>query len=200
LETEGHPTLNLTFLLLFGIVATLLLLLAWALRDPGKLPESGAIANAFERSDRLHVNFLPQIRQALDTADYEFLEGKGAPVLQRRVRRERRDVALEYLSSLRQDFQGLLRMARIIAVLSPEIVVVQEFERLRLTVKFLWRYEMIRMKLRVGFLSLPQLDALGNLISGLSVRLEKAIKELGERAALAAELASPPDRRGIGLV
>ena len=192
--------MNLTFLLLFGIVATLLLLLAWALRGTGKLPESGAIANAFERSERLHVNFLPQIRQALDTADYAFLEGKGAPVLQRRVRRERRDVALAYLSSLRQDFQGLLRMARIIAVLSPEIVVVQEFERLRLTVKFLWRYEMIRMKLRVGFLSLPQLDALGNLISGLSVRLEKAIKELGERAALAAELASPPDRRGIGFV
>jgi hypothetical protein len=47
--------------------------------------------------------------------------------------------------------------------------------------------------------SLQQLDALGNLISGLSVRLEAAIKELGERAALTTELASSPDRRRVGL-
>jgi hypothetical protein len=115
------------------------------------------------------------------------------------VRRERRDVALAYLSALRLEFVELLRMARIIAGLSPEIVPLQEFERLRLTVRFTWRYEMIRMKLRLGFVSLPQLEALGHLISGLSVRLEAAIKELGERAVLAAELVSPPDRRGVGL-
>jgi len=192
--------LNLTLMLLFGIVATLLLLLAWALRGPGKLKDSGASPNDLDKSDRRHVNYLPQIRQALGSGDYEFLAGRGGQVLQRRVRRERRDVALTYLSALREDFQGLLRMARVIAVLSPEIVAVQEFERLRLTVKFLWRYEMIRMKLQVGSVSLPQLDALGSLISGLSVRLEAAIKELGERAALAVKLASPPDRRGVGLV
>jgi hypothetical protein len=192
--------LNLTLLFLFGIVATLLLLLAWALRGTEVLTKSGASSNGFEQSNRRHVNFLPQIRQALASADYEFLAGRGTHVLQRRVRRERRDVALAYLSALRQEFQGLLRMARIIAVLSPEIVAVQEFERLRLTVKFMWRYEMIRMTLRVGFAPLPPLDGLGYLISGLSVRLETAITELGERAALAAELASSSDRRGIGLV
>jgi hypothetical protein len=156
--------------------------------------------NAFERSERLHVNFLPQIRQALDSADSEFLAEKGGPVLERRVRRERRDVALGYLSALRLEFEDLLRMARIITGLSPEIVALQEFERFRLTVKFRWRYEIIRMKLRAGFVSSPQFDALANLISGLSVRLEAAIKDVGERAALAAKLASPPDRSGIRLV
>ena len=200
METEGHSKLNLTLLLLFGIVAALLLLLAWALRGPGKLTKSGASSSALEASDRPHVNFLPHIRQALDTSDYEFLAEKSTPAVQRRVRHERRDVALAYLSALQLEFEGLLRMARIIAGLSPEIVVMQEFERLRLTAKFIWRYELIRMKLRAGFAPLPQLDRLGNLISGLSVRLEIAVKELGERAALAAELASPRDRRGIGLV
>ena len=200
METEGHPKLNFTLLLLFGIVAALLLLLAWALRGPGKLTKSGTGSNALEANDRPHVNFLPHIRQALDISDYEFLAEKSTPMVQRRVRRERQDVALAYLSALRLDFQDLLRMARIIAGLSPEIVVVQEFERLRLTVKFMWRYELIRMKLRLGFAPLQQLDRLGNLISGLGVRLEIAVKELGERAALVAESASPRDRRGMGLV
>jgi hypothetical protein len=190
---------SLTLLFFFGIVAGLLLLLAWALRGPRAQTKPGAISQAFDRSGKLHVNHLPQIRQALETEDYKFLGEKGGSALQRRVQRERRDVALAYLSALRLEFEDLLRMARIIAKLSPEIVALQEFERLRLTAKFMWRYEMIRVKLRVGFVSLPQLDALGNMISGLSVRLEAAIKELGERAALAAELASPPDRRGVGL-
>lgn len=200
METEGYSKLNLTLILLVGFVIGLLLLLAWALRGPGKLAKSGAGSNALEANDRPHVNFLPHIRQALDISDYDFLAEKSTPVMQRRVRRERRDVALAYLSALRLEFEDLLRMARIIAGLSPEIVVMQEFERLRLTVKFMWRYELIRMKLRMGFAPLQQLDRLGNLISGLSVRLEMAVKELGERAVLAAESASPRDRRGMGLV
>jgi hypothetical protein len=190
---------NLSLLLFLGIVAGLLLLLAWALRGPRARKNRGAVSGAFDGSEKLHVNHLPQIRQALDTADYKFLAEKGGPALQRRVRRERRDVALGYLSALRLEFEDLLRMAGIIAKLSPEIAALQEFERLRLTAKFLLRYEMIRIRLHVGVVPLPQLDALGNLISGLSVRLEAAIKELGERAALAAELSSPPHRRGIGL-
>jgi argininosuccinate lyase len=47
---------------------------------------------------------------------------------------------------------------------------------------------------------LPQLDGLGDMVSGLSVRMEEAMKELGERAALAAELASSLNRRGLGTV
>jgi hypothetical protein len=190
---------SLTLLLFFAFVAGLLLLLAWTLRGPRTHPKPGAISKAFDGMEKRHVNHLPQIRQALDAADYEFLAGKGGPALQQRVRRERRDVTLAYLSALRLEFEDLLRMARIIAKLSPKIVALQEFERLLLTAKFMLRYGMIRMKLRVGFVSLQQLDALGNLISGLSVRLEAAIKELGERAALTTELASSPDRRRVGL-
>lgn len=91
----------------------------------------------------------------------------------------------------------LLHTARVIAALSPEVAAGQEFERVLLTVNFLWRYRMIRMSLWVGFAPLPQLSDLSNLLSGYSVRLEEAMKELGERAALVAEMASSPDRRRI---
>jgi len=119
------------------------------------------------------------------------------PDVLRRVRRERRHVAVAYLAALREDFQSLLRMARVIAVLSPELDAIREFERLHLTAKFAWQYEMIRWKLLAGVAPVPQLNGLSDLVSALSVRMEAAIKELGERAAVAAELASSMNRRGL---
>jgi hypothetical protein len=74
---------------------------------------------------------------------------------------------------------------------------VHEVERLRLTAKFAWQYEAIRWKLMAGLTPVPQLDGLSDLVSGLSVRIETAMKELGERAAAAAALASSIDRRGL---
>jgi hypothetical protein len=94
------------------------------------------------------------------------------------------------LSAVREDFQSLLRLAKVIAVLSPEVAALQEFERIRLTLKFAWRYQVIRMELRAGLAPIPRLDALTDFVSSLSVRMETAMTELGERAALAAELAS----------
>jgi hypothetical protein len=181
--------LSLGLFFLIGLVAILLVLVFWALRGPKILTNLEASPNFLEAMDRHHVNFLPQIRQALAKTDDEFLAERGLDALRQRVRRERRDVALAYLSALRGDFQNLLRMAKIIAVLSPELAAMQEFERIRLTVTFRCRYEMIRIKLLAGLAPMPQLDGLSCLISGLSVRMETAMKELGERAALAAELA-----------
>lgn len=117
--------------------------------------------------------------------------------MRKRVSRERRRVALSYLAALRQDFEELMHISRVIAALSPQIGVAQEFERLRLRVSFLWRYRIIWLSLRAGFAPLPQLSALSNLLSGFSVRMEEAMKEMGERAALVAEMVSSPDRRRI---
>ena len=86
-----------------------------------------------------------------------------------------------------------------IAALSPAVAAVQERERLDLTLRFFWRYEIIRLELLAGFAPLPQLSGLADVVSGLSVRMERVIKELGERAAMASELASTLDRRGVDL-
>jgi hypothetical protein len=192
--------LSLALLLFVCIVAVLLLGLAWALweprerkklrRDPGSLDECG----------QRHVDYLPQIRQALAPSDFDFLLKSASRDLQRRVRRERLRVALAYLAAVRGDFQSLLRTAKVIAALSPEVAAVHELERLRLTAKFTWQYQMIRWKLLAGLAPVPQLDGLSNLVSGLSVRMEVAMRELGERAAAAAKLASSVNRRGLDAV
>jgi hypothetical protein len=192
--------LSLPPLLFFGLVAILLLVLVWALWKPRERRKLQSDPRSLEEDGRRHVTYLPQIRQALAKVDFRFLRERASGQVYRRVRRERRNVALAYMEALRGDFQNLLRMARVIAVLSPEVAAVQEFERLRLTTNFAWQYRVIRWKLMAGFATLPQLDGLSNLVSGLSVRMEQAMKELGERAALAAELASSMNRRGLDVV
>jgi len=191
--------LNLTLILFFGFVALLLLALGWALRKPRNARNLPTDPDALEEGQR-HVDYLPQIRQALAAADYDFLSRRASRGALQRVRRDRRGIALAYLAALRGDFQSLLRMASVIAVLSPEVAAAHEFERLRLTTKFAWQYQMIRWKLKAGFAPLPQLDGLSALVSGLGVRMEAALKELGERAALAAELTSSMNRRGLSAV
>ena len=191
--------MNLTLILFFGFVALLLLALGWALRKPRNARNLPTDPDALEEGQR-HVDYLPQIRQALAAADYDFLSRRASRGALQRVRKDRRGIALAYLTALRGDFQSLLRMASVIAVLSPEVAAAHEFERLRLTTKFAWQYQMIRWKLMAGFAPLPQLDGLSALVSGLSVRMEAALKELGERAALTAELASPMNRGGLSAV
>jgi hypothetical protein len=189
--------LNLFFYLFFGLIGFLLFLFLWAIRSSkGRTsrPSAGSIPEDFGRS---HISHWPQIRQALAKTDNEFVASQAPREVLRRMRQERRRVALAYLSALRGDFDTLLGMARAIAVLSPEVAAAQEFERLRLTVNFVWRYRVIRMSVWMGYAPLPQMDGLSNLISGFSVRLEAAMKELGERAALVAEMVSSPDRRRI---
>lgn len=188
--------MSLTMFLFIGLVAILLLLLAWAMRSPAKLRQPELIPNGLQDMGKRHVNFLPQIQHALGESDYDFLSQTGPKALVRRVRRERRRIALAYLSALREDFNSLLRMASIIARLSPELAVVQEFERFWLTVEFVWRYQMIRMMLWAGIAAVPYLADLSELLSALSVRMETAVKEIGERA-LAAKLASSLDGSNI---
>jgi hypothetical protein len=192
--------LNLTLLFFFGFVAALLIGLGWALWTPWERKNLESDPCRLEEQGQRHTDYLPQIRQALAAADYDFLSKRASRGTQRRVRRERLNVALAYLGALRGDFESLLRMARAIALLSPQVAVAHEFERLRLTVEFAWQCQMIRWKLLTGLTPLAQLAGVSDLVSGLSVRLEQAMKELGERAAVAAELASSMNRRGMGTV
>lgn len=189
--------MNLVFYFFVATIVLLFLVFVWSLRKSNRhavpaLPP--AIPQDLHGS---HVAHLPQIQQALAPTDYEFVSGRIPREALRRMRRERRRVALGYLSALRGEFDRLLRMARIIAALSPDVVAAQELERVRLTINFLWRYQILRLSVWAGYAPLPQMDSLSNLISGFSVRLEAAMRELGERAALVAEMMSPPDPRRI---
>lgn len=182
--------MSLYFYLFLGLIGLLLLLFTWSLRKPRRSAKPHGGMSLPEECGCQHATYLPQIQQALAKADYDFVSQKGSRQLQRRFRRERRRTALAYLAALREDFQSLLELARIIAVLSPEVAAKEEFVKLRLTMKFSWRFELLRIQLRVGLAPLPELNGLTNLVSGLSVQTGKAIRALGERAALASELGS----------
>ena len=191
--------MNITFILFVSIVVALLILLVWALRNPAQRGSLKVEPASLEQPRPRHATYLPLIRQALSPTDIEFLATRGSPNLARRARKERRAVALSYLDELRNDFQRLLRLARVVASLSPEVGAGQEFERVRLSLRFSCRCQMIRLELYSGFLVLPQLDGLSQMVSELAVRMEAAMKELGERAALAVKLASSSDQRGVDI-
>ena len=189
--------MNSALFIFFLIVVALLLLLAWALRAPGKSARRKFDLASVEESGRRHATYFALIRQASSPADMEFLARRGSREIALRVRKERRRVALLYLAQLRDDFQRLLRLARAVAALSPAVGSRQELERLWLTLEFSWRYQLIRTGIYYGLLPTPQLSALSHMVSQLAVQMEASMKELGERAAMAVQIASSLDGNGV---
>lgn len=193
--------MSLMFLLpIFALVAFLFGIFLWSSRGSRNPPLPSVQTADMDPSGQRHSGYYPQIRQALDPRDLKYLSSAGGAGLARRVHRERRRVVKRYLVALRNDFDRLLRLARAVAVLSPEIVAVQELERLRLIMEFRWRIRVIQLRLLIGAATLPQISGLSDLVGHLAARLETAMTELGERAALAVELASSLDRRNMNTV
>jgi len=183
-------------ILLFVAVAALLALLIWAFlprRDRG----DKAFLGPKDGPARQHATYFGAIRQAMSEEDFDFLAARAPVRMVRRAHKERQRIAVLYLTELRGDFERLLRLARVISVLSPEVAVSHEFERLRLSMRFSWRYRIVLLGLHAGLLFLPQLSGLNQIVSQLAFRMEAAMKELGERAAIAAELATTLNRRGL---
>jgi hypothetical protein len=185
-------------LVYIAAVALLLILLLWALRAPrrnttGAKDESALLG----QSGRRHATYLPLIRQVLLPGDLAFVAARGFPELFHRMRKERRRVALSYLTALREDFIGLLRLAAVVAAMSPDLAPAQETERVWLNVQFEWRYQMLRIALHMGVFPQRRLDALSSVVSELAARTETAIREFGERAAMAKKLASSFDGQGV---
>ena len=177
------------FVLIVIAVAGVGALLFWSLRPRKERAATGGRLEEIEVPGG-HATYLPQMLQALHAADLAFLASRGNAALRRTVKRERRRIVLSYLEAMRRDFERLLRLARVIAMLSPEIAPAQEWERLRLSAWFSLNYFLLTARLRIGFGIAAQLNGLGLEISDLTMRIERAMQELGERAALATEIAS----------
>jgi hypothetical protein len=180
----------------FGSIGLLLLLaIAWlAFSGTRRRPEQAVRKGGRER-ECLHISSLPQIKQALANSDFIYLEQQGYPALAKRIRKERRRIALNYLACLRVEFEKLLHLARMVAVMSPNVAVAQEVQGLRLNLEFSYRYYLIYFRLVSGVAPLEAIGSLSNMVSALTIRMETAISELGERAALVAELL--PHNRGL---
>ena len=172
------------------ITVILLLVLAWLTFTKVKRRPD---ADSRLRPDRewRHISYLPQIKQALAPADWEFLASCGSPRLLKRVQKERRRIARDYLAALRTDFERLVRFAQLVSTLSPELDVAQELRGLRLRSEFWCRYQLIRLRLICGVRPLEAISGLSDIVSGFTVRMEKAVSELGERAAQLSEFTLP---------
>src|SRR5258708_6188309 len=108
-----------------GVVA----LLFWALRGSFQPP---AIKDGLKVLENIpqHLFNMAQIRQGMDPEDLKYAASKGGTRLAATLRRERRRVALMYLSAIRLDFERLLHIARVVAVFSPQFSVHPEYQRL----------------------------------------------------------------------
>jgi hypothetical protein len=168
-------------------------LLFWGLRGASHRQTTEPALAAFENAPR-HLRNMAQIRQAMDIIDLQYAAQKGGQRLADRLRRERRQVTLLYLAAIRRDFEQSLRVARIVAVLSPEVSGSHEYERLRLSVFFRMRFYVIKIRLHMGTVAQPQILTLGQMVTSLAMQMEEAMARLGERAALAAELALQSER------
>jgi hypothetical protein len=186
----------MSLFLISSAVALLLILLLRALRSPRNESDAPYL-EPFEEPVRQHATYFGLIRQAMSHEDFDFLAARGPVRLVRRAHQERQRIALLYLQNLRADFQRLLRLASVITRLSPEIAASHEFERMRLSIRFSWRYRIVLLGLYAGHLLMPQLSGLSQIVGELAFRMESAMQELGERASIAAELASTLNRSGL---
>src|SRR5258708_16282307 len=143
-------------LVLFASVAALLLLLGWMARNPRrKISGCSGDPASLEETGRRHATYLPVIRQAMAPSDFEFLASCAPNVLARRAHREPQRIAMLYLADLRADFENLLRLARVVAALSPEGGASHEFERFALSLRFSCRYPLLILALYSCSLFLP---------------------------------------------
>ena len=178
--------MNHSLLAFSGIGLLLLLLLAY-LSFPRRGANSSVDLGTPPERDWRHIMFLPYIKQALAPADIAFLQARGSPALAQRIQKERRQIALKYLRALRTDFEKLVDFARVLAVMSPEVELAQELQSFRLQLGFAYRYQLIHARLALGIAPSNALGNLSDMVSGLTIRMEEAISDLGERAALASE-------------
>jgi HAMP domain-containing protein/cbb3-type cytochrome oxidase subunit 3 len=159
------------------LALVLLGLLFWLLFPPQRRERPKSALDRLEVEDlrSLHSRYFPQIRQALSASDGAFLQ-RRVPRRARRVwQAERRHVAQQYLDGLRNDFRKLNRLARTVAALSPHVSRRQEIERFWLCRHFHVLYWIVGLRLQLGFIPLPQLASLTDLVGRLSLQIEAAM-------------------------
>lgn len=180
------------FIVAVSFALVLAAVLVWALRSAQRRRGPGGLS-VLESAPQHLCNMGP-IRRSQDPADLLYVKSRGGRELAKRLRRERKKVALLYLDSLRSDFEQLLRIARVVALLSPEISSSYEYERLRLSLLFRLRLVLVRFHFLFGDAAMPQMVSLGEMVTSLAIRMEAAMETLGERAVLAANVALQSER------
>jgi hypothetical protein len=181
----------------FFILAALFLLalLAYAVR-PTKKPFLSQDSVFEALSEPRHSFRLPQILQSLQPSDTEFLERRGHHSLRQRIRADRKQIALQYVQMLETDYETLLEASRILAVMSPEVVPMQEWERVRLSFRFARNCFLMRLRLHSGLAPWKGFGQISDMTTNMSFRLETATSEISARTVFASNFPLVSEDRG----
>ena len=172
-------TFPVLLLLLFALL--LIGLLAWALRPSAdQAPSALDVFEALRRTR--HASRISHVIQALQPADTEYLRKTGQVALMQRIRRQRRRIALDYLSHLQKEFEMLLEVSRVLAVMSPEALGMEEMERWKLSLTFAANCAFLRWKLRMGLQPFSGFTLLSNMATEIGRQLDAATTRLAEAA------------------
>jgi hypothetical protein len=177
-------SLSVIFLVLFAIL--LVVLLFWALRPPARA--SRPVVDVFEalRQSR-HSSRMSHILQTLRPQDTEYLRSAGQAELMQTLRRQRRTIALNYLQQLKEEFEMLLEISRVLAVMSPELIPMEEMERWKLSLAFGANCAFLKWRLRLGLQPFAGFTLLSNMATSFARRLEAATSGIAEDTVRSAE-------------
>ena len=177
-------SLPVILIILFALL--LVVLLAWALRPPTR--QIKPPLDVFEAlSQSRHSSRMSHILQALQPADTEFLRQTGQAALMQTLRRQRRRIALNYLDQLQEEFETLLEISRVLALMSREVVGVEEMERWKLSLAFAANCAFLRWKLRLGLQPSPGFTLLSDMATSIARQLEAATTRIAETAVRGSE-------------
>jgi hypothetical protein len=172
------------------MIAIFLSLLVWSV---GK--KTSTARNAIDQPKGIyltckHLTNLPQLRQALERSDFEYIEKRLGRRGVQKLQRERRRIALSYLEALHEDFVHLMQAAQLIASLSPNVEATQEWRRFKLRLKFEMKYRFLKARYGLGNLQFPAMWNLAILVSTLAIDLERVVNEMSVAAMLGREKTS----------
>ena len=182
-------SIPIILLILFAIL--LVGLLAWALRPPsGPTRPPLDVFEALSKSR--HCLRISHVVQALQPEDTEFLRDTGQLALMQTLRRQRRQIALRYLDQLQEEFLELIEISRLLAVMSPEVIAMEEMERWKLSLAFAANCAFLRWKLRLGLQPLSGFT----LLSGMAISIARQLDLASTRIAGAAVRSANPSTSG----
>lgn len=177
-----------------GISLAGILTLAWLLFTPRHAAGSGAGAVANSAIEDLlpqHCRHFPQMCRVLRADDLSFVRRRAPWRLARSWRAERHRLLRRYLEGLVEDFLRLERLARVLATLSPRVNRRQEWGLFLQGIKFRLLYRLVVLHLLFGSITVPELERLTELVSGLAAALEQEMSGIGTSLA-------PPLRADFG--
>lgn len=181
--------MTITLLMFLLAAFVLIVLLLWAARP--QVPEVRSAEEILQAlGEERHYYRLPQIQQSLQPEDLEHLQRRGQLELARKIRDDRKRIALRYLEALQSDFETLLQASAMLAKMAPDLAPAEEWEHFKLRARFGTRCSYLKLRLRLGLSPLGSFGKLSDMASSIAIKVDVVTAKIGERAALAPEFPS----------